>query len=151
MALDVWSSLPGTKQLIARHTGGRRIIIKKGNMEKEKTPVTTEPRDPFGDSAAPSMCADSYYSQRSEANRPAPKRRFESYRLRGEYEKPWATDKRLRRTRCGNYIIWGFIAAGLALSAFINFRATQKVPKNPVRQSVKLIRSSTFGPDPHLI
>lgn len=117
-------------------------------MENEKAPVTEQPRNPFGDSAAPSVRADSYYSQRSDANRPAPKRRFESYRLRGDYEKPWATDKRLRRTRCGNYIIWGFIAAGLALSAFINFNTARKVPKHPVGQKFAL--STSFASDAHL-
>ncbi|KAK0636224.1 concanavalin A-like lectin/glucanase domain-containing protein [Bombardia bombarda] len=48
----------------------------------------------------------------------AAKRKFKSYRLRGEYEKPWLTDPALKRTRMNNYIVmaWvilGFIGAGL--------------------------------------
>lgn len=99
-------------------------------MEKGKYPA--EAHNPFSDSAAQSVRSDSYRSQLSNNARPSPKRRFESYRLRGEYEKPWEHDKRLKRTRIGNYIIWGFIALGLVVSAYINFQAVKKAPGRQV-------------------
>lgn len=95
--------------------------------------------NPFTDSAAQSVRTGrtgSYYTQRSgyisgESNRPS-KRPFITYRLQGEYPRPWLKDKRLNRTRLGNYIIWGFVVIGLGLSGYINYSAYSKVPKTPV-------------------
>lgn len=71
--------------------------------------------------------------QSSVAARAPAKRKFVSYRLRGEYEKPWVNDKRLKRTRMGNLIIYGFIVGALLLSAWINYNATEQVGKHEVR------------------
>ncbi|EEA23630.1 hypothetical protein TMatcc_002506 [Talaromyces marneffei ATCC 18224] len=103
-----------------------------------------EIRDPFSDSAAPSVVAsvgssaahaaqgsiDGLPIRDSTYTRAPVKRRFKSYLLTGEYERPWVNDKRLKRIRVNNYIIWGFIVAGLAVSGYINYNATTQVHKH---------------------
>lgn len=103
-------------------------------------------RNPFSDSAAPSVVAsvgssaahgaqgsiDELPFRESTYSRAPVKRRFKSYLLTGEYERPWVNDKRLKRIRVNNYIIWGFIVAGLAVSGYINYHATIQVPKHSV-------------------
>lgn len=103
-------------------------------------------RNPFSDSAAPSVVAsvgssaahaaqgsiDELPIRDSTYSRAPVKRRFKSYLLTGEYERPWVNDKRLKRIRVNNYIIWGFIIAGLAVSGYINYHATTQVPKHSV-------------------
>ena len=105
-----------------------------------------EARNPFSDSAAPSVVASVRSSaapsaQASIAELPFPdstyarapvKRRFKSYLLTGEYERPWVNDKRLKRVRVNNYIIWGFLVAGLVVSGYINYHATAQVSKHSV-------------------
>lgn len=90
-------------------------------------------RNPFSDSAGSSVRTHSYYSDRSipSVSR-QPKRRLESYRLRGDYERPWADDNRQKSARYGNYIIYGFIALGFILSALVNFLNWNKVPIHQV-------------------
>ncbi|KAK2740536.1 hypothetical protein FQN57_006039 [Myotisia sp. PD_48] len=88
------------------------------------------PINPFSDSNTPSLRAISYASDTPSAIRAPPRRQFKSYRLNGEYERTWLDDKRLKKTRVGKYIIWGFVVAGLALSAYINFNVTQKVKRH---------------------
>ncbi|EEQ35864.1 glycosyl hydrolase family protein [Microsporum canis CBS 113480] len=92
----------------------------------EKTAVI---QDPFSNSAAASFRTASYHSQPSD-RQPARRQQFKSYRLNGEYERPWLGDSRLKRSRVGSYIIWGFVGLGLAISAYINFTVTQKVSKH---------------------
>ena len=89
--------------------------------------------DPFSDSARQSIRSDPYYSWDSANAQPRAKRRFESYRLTTEYGMLWEHDHRLKRTRVGNYIIWGFIALGLLVRAYINFLAATNVPKYQVQ------------------
>jgi hypothetical protein len=48
------------------------------------------------------------------------------------YEQPWLADKRLKRIKRGNLIIGAFIVAGLLLSAYLNFRAYQRVSNHNV-------------------
>ncbi|EGE05576.1 glycosyl hydrolase [Trichophyton equinum CBS 127.97] len=86
-------------------------------------------QDPFSSSVATSVRTASYHSQPSD-RQPGRRQQFKSYRLNGEYERPWLGDSRLKRSRVGSYIIWGFIGLGLALSAYINFTVTQKVSKH---------------------
>ncbi|KAH8697859.1 putative gram-negative bacteria binding protein [Talaromyces proteolyticus] len=114
--------------------------------------------NPFSDSKAPSAVPsvvpssassahqvsiqDSVvYSRDSTYARAPLKRRFKSYLLTGEYERPWLDDKRLKRTRMNNYIIYGFLVAGLAVSGYINYHATAEVPKH----SYCLILDDTFS------
>jgi hypothetical protein len=47
------------------------------------------------------------------------KHRFKSYRLKGEYEKPWLTDPALKKTRWNNIIVSTFVLLGFAAAAAI--------------------------------
>lgn len=49
------------------------------------------------------------------------RKRFVSYRLRGEYEKPWLQDPKFKRTKVNNYVIYGFIALGVAAAAAVAY------------------------------
>jgi hypothetical protein len=46
------------------------------------------------------------------------------------YEKPWVDDKRMQRTKIGNWIVMGFIMIGLLASGYIMFTGAQaaKIP-----------------------
>ncbi|KZZ97566.1 gram-negative bacteria-binding protein 1 precursor [Moelleriella libera RCEF 2490] len=46
----------------------------------------------------------------------ASKRRFKSYRLRGEYEKPWLSDPAMYKTKWNNWIVRAFIVLGFMLA-----------------------------------
>lgn len=93
--------------------------------------------NPFTDSAAASSRVSSIEEyplpgRYSTVTRPTPKNKFKSYLLTSDYERPWLNDKRLKRSRVGNYIIWGFIVAGIGLSGYINYTAVVAVPKHSV-------------------
>ncbi|GJN75263.1 hypothetical protein PLICBS_009360 [Purpureocillium lilacinum] len=47
--------------------------------------------------------------------------RFKSYRLRGEYEKPWLADPAMKKTRWNNYIVWAWLALGVIGAGVICF------------------------------
>lgn len=83
-------------------------------------------RNPF---ATPSRAGSLQSSQSrfSDWAPPAKARRFQSYLLTDEYPRPWVEDKRLKRTRVGNYIIWGFVVVALLLSGYYNYAETKKV------------------------
>lgn len=49
------------------------------------------------------------------------RKRFVSYRLRGEYEKPWLDDPKFKRTKANNYIIYGFMALGVAVAGAVAY------------------------------
>jgi hypothetical protein len=53
--------------------------------------------------------------------------KFRSYRLVGTYDQPWLKDRRNRRDRYGNYIIYAFAVVGLGLSAVLCWDAARKV------------------------
>lgn len=101
-------------------------------------------QDPFSSSVATSVRTASYHSQPSD-RQPGRRQQFKSYRLNGEYERPWLGDSRLKRSRVGSYIIWGFIGLGLALSAYINFTVTQKVSKHQAGYNVSFQASYLFN------
>lgn len=87
---------------------------------------------PLADSAAASVRMNSYRTESSSNSRPPSKRRLESYRLRGEYDRPWAAEGRKRNARYGNYIVWAFVVLGLLISALINFFTWRRVPQHQV-------------------
>ncbi|OXV11865.1 hypothetical protein Egran_00374 [Elaphomyces granulatus] len=101
-------------------------------MEKYDIPS----RNPFTDTSTMATTTTRPNSHRSSeihssvAARAPAKRKFMSYRLRGEYEKPWVNDKRLKRSRMGNLIIYGFIVGALLLSAWINYNTTKQVGRH---------------------
>lgn len=49
------------------------------------------------------------------------RKRFISYKLRGQYEKPWLQDPKFKRTKVNNYIIYGFIALGVAAAGAVAY------------------------------
>lgn len=52
---------------------------------------------------------------------PRTRKRFVSYRLRGDMEKPWLKDPKFKRTKFNNWIIWGFVALGVAIAGLVAF------------------------------
>ncbi|KAK1908238.1 hypothetical protein P3342_013558 [Pyrenophora teres f. teres] len=53
-------------------------------------------------------------------------RPFKSYRLRGEREQPWVTDPRMKKTKVGNWITFGFIMIGVVVSGYIMYTGVQE-------------------------
>jgi hypothetical protein len=51
------------------------------------------------------------------------------------YVQPWADDKRLNRTKIGNWIVLGFIALGLCASGYIMYTGVQEATIPPVSKS----------------
>jgi hypothetical protein len=70
---------------------------------------------------------EGYNEEKSSGSSARPRRRFHTYQLKGEYAQPWRDDPRLKKTRINNWIVRGFIIAGVALSGFICYTATWKV------------------------
>jgi hypothetical protein len=60
------------------------------------------------------------------------KHKFISYRLKGEYPKPWTSHPRLKRTKLNNYIVMFFVVLGVLLSGLICFMAARTVDRRPV-------------------
>lgn len=57
------------------------------------------------------------------------RKRFVSHRLRGEYEKPWLQDPKFKRTKVNNYIIYSFMALGVAIAgAVVYFEIRGSLP-----------------------
>ncbi|RYN30502.1 hypothetical protein AA0112_g6665 [Alternaria arborescens] len=53
-------------------------------------------------------------------------RPFKSYRLRGEREQPWVDDPRMKKTKVGNWITFGFVFIGFAVSGYIMYTGVQE-------------------------
>lgn len=56
----------------------------------------------------------------SAADAMTSRKRFISYRLRGEYEKPWLQDPKFK-TKANNYIIYVFVAVGVVVAGVVAF------------------------------
>jgi hypothetical protein len=100
--------------------------------------MDTRARNPFGDSAAQSekssirgnpiaISTDSSPRQANFLNEKRPKHRFRSYRLVGKYEQPWLEDPRMRKTKQNSWIVYGGVAIGALLSAYICLSKIQAV------------------------
>lgn len=66
---------------------------------------------------------------------PRSRKRFISYRLRGEYEKPWLQDPKFKRTKFNNYIVYGFMALGVAAAgavAYLEIRGSLPTEVSPI-------------------
>lgn len=46
---------------------------------------------------------------------------FVSYKLRGEYEKPWLQDPKFKKTKYNNIIVWTFIGVGIGAAAAVAY------------------------------
>jgi len=66
-----------------------------------------------GGGVGTSTAADGYFQDA--------KHKFKSYRLRGEYEKPWLGDPALKKTRWNNWIVGVFMLLGLGGAGAIAF------------------------------
>lgn len=58
--------------------------------------------------------------------------KFVSYKLKGQYNKPWSDHPRLKRTKINDYIVISFIVLGVLLSGIICFLAARRVDQRPV-------------------
>lgn len=72
------------------------------------------------DGAAPSS-QDSFTFPDMVAGNSSGKHKFKSYRLRGDYEKPWLTDPAMKKTRWNNLIVGIFVLLGFAGAGAICF------------------------------
>lgn len=71
-------------------------------------------------------------SRQSAATLPrAAKRKFKSYRLRGEYEKPWLADPAMKKTRWNNWIVIAWCLVGLAGAGLICFMGIRQYQTGP--------------------
>ncbi|PHH91249.1 hypothetical protein CDD83_1208 [Cordyceps sp. RAO-2017] len=83
---------------------------------QRKARLTTMPPPP---STAPSAAPPSSSSRGSLDD--GFRRRFISYRLRGQYEKPWLVEKGFKKTRLNNIIVGSLTLLGVLASAAISF------------------------------
>lgn len=66
------------------------------------------------------------------------RKRFVSYRLRGEYEKPWLEDPKFKRTKYNNYVIYVFVFLGVCAAGVVAFFQIRPAISGPVRASPSL-------------
>lgn len=72
-------------------------------------------------------------SRQSAATLPrAAKRKFKSYRLRGEYEKPWLADPAMKKTRWNNWIVTAWCLAGFAGAAVLCYTGVRQYQTGPI-------------------
>ncbi|EAA31490.1 glycoside hydrolase family 16 protein [Neurospora crassa] len=72
-------------------------------------------------------------SRQSAATLPrAAKRKFKSYRLRGEYEKPWLADPAMKKTRWNNWIVTAWCLAGFAGAAVLCYTGVKQYQTGPI-------------------
>ncbi|KAI9149182.1 Beta-1,3-glucan-binding protein [Paramyrothecium foliicola] len=62
----------------------------------------------------PRISSEDITEASSQSHEPTTGRRFVSYRLQGEYEKPWLADPALKKTRLNNIIVGSLILLGFA-------------------------------------
>ncbi|KUI55551.1 Beta-1,3-glucan-binding protein [Cytospora mali] len=60
------------------------------------------------------------------------RKRFVSYRIRGEYEKPWLEDPKFNRTKYNNYVVYVFIVIGVCLAGVVAYFKVQPALPSPV-------------------
>lgn len=63
------------------------------------------------------------------------RKRFVSYRLRGEYEKPWLEDPKFKRTKYNNYVIYVFVFLGVCAAGVVAFFQIRPAISGPVSAS----------------
>lgn len=74
-----------------------------------------------GTQTTPRMSSEDITDASSQSQEPTTGRRFKSYRLNGEYEKPWLADPALKKTRLNNIIVGCCIFLGWAGAALAIF------------------------------
>lgn len=63
------------------------------------------------------------------------KKRFISYRLRGEFEKPWLEDPKFNRTKYNNWIVCAWIFIGVCAASVVAYFKVQPAISGPVSPS----------------
>jgi hypothetical protein len=69
------------------------------------------------------------------------RKRFVSYRLRGEYEKPWLEDPKFKRTKYNNYVIYVFVFLGVCAAGVVAFFQIRPAISGPVCASRPLTQA----------
>ncbi|KAI7785121.1 hypothetical protein LA080_008157 [Diaporthe eres] len=60
------------------------------------------------------------------------RKRFVSYRLRGEYEKPWLEDPKFKRTKYNNYVIYVFVFLGVCAAGVVAYFQIRPAISGPI-------------------
>lgn len=83
------------------------------------------------------------------------RKRFISYRLRGEYEKPWLQDPKFNRTKYNNWIVCVWVFIGVCAAAVVAYFNVKPAIAGPVRprsppspQPVYVVQMLTFADMP---
>lgn len=58
------------------------------------------------------------------------------------FVQPWAGDKRLKRTRYGNMIVYGFIVIGLCICGYLTYDGAKAAKNGDVGLSLFLLRQT---------
>lgn len=112
------------------------------SMSMSEIQTNVQHRSPFADPnpfddpqpeprPSPSPPTSESYLSRTPTLRQG-KHKFVSYRLKGDYPKPWMDHPRLKRTMLNNYIVTFFMVLGVLLSALICFMSARTVDRRPV-------------------
>jgi beta-glucanase (GH16 family) len=87
------------------------------NLLRKSRPETLSPTSQPEQATTPSRTSsdEDVASPSAQDHEPSTTgRRFVSYRLKGEYEKPWLSDPALKKTRVNNFIVGSLILLGFA-------------------------------------
>jgi hypothetical protein len=108
-------ALPPTEAALSQTTSS------DSSLQGRNQPVRSRGEYPFPSQRASSEFAvpTGVYTPYSLASQPSAKHRFQSTRLRGEYEKPWLKDPALKKTRWNNIIVGTLMALGLVGAGLI--------------------------------
>lgn len=60
------------------------------------------------------------------------RKRFVSYRLRGEYEKPWLEDPKFKKTKYNNYVVYVFVFLGVCAAGVVSYFQIKSAISGPV-------------------
>ncbi|KAK7740512.1 hypothetical protein SLS53_005355 [Cytospora paraplurivora] len=60
------------------------------------------------------------------------RKRFVSYRLRGEYEKPWLEDPKFNKTKYNNYIVYAWVFIGVCAAGVVAYFQIRSALPSPI-------------------
>ena len=82
-----------------------------------------------------------------ETSTSRPKRRFKSYRLQGDYERPWLSDPKLNKTKWNAWVMTGFVVLGFVAAGAYCFLEVRNSIGMPVRTISMLPPNDTHQTD----
>lgn len=110
------------------------------NMSQTQTPQSSSHRQANHNASATSSALHTPTSpsltSQDDSLDIAPKRRFKSYRLRGDFEKPWLSDPAMKKTKWNNWIVRSFILLGFILAGVACFFMVWPYREGSVRSSL---------------